>query len=299
VCMKHLSIPEGSDKRDIWDRVIVPSIRDKYQSTEHEVQYEQQKQEHLPKHEILIRICKHVLHVLTPFVLMIYTFTDDNKVVEPDPLSEGFARFAESNMEHYVFEFLLNYVLRMKSDLDWRKLLKKNPEKPFLLFVTPSDIAFTLSLIKNGRGVWNQAIRQQNNPTQIERKAQPLFTTGEGKKKESGRTVWNDEGLNFYYTAEKNWKKVYNDKEELSDLCNKRERWEPENKGRKNPVRTYWRRNDREKDDIEEEEEVKWWEEQNVGYNDKSEDEHDITWDDDLKKGAGDDDYNDGDKRRE
>mgnify|MGYP006147401105 CR=1 FL=1 len=31
VCMKHLSIPEGSEKRDIWDRVIVPSIRDKYQ----------------------------------------------------------------------------------------------------------------------------------------------------------------------------------------------------------------------------------------------------------------------------
>jgi hypothetical protein len=31
VCMKHLSIPEGSDKREIWDRVIVPSIRDKYQ----------------------------------------------------------------------------------------------------------------------------------------------------------------------------------------------------------------------------------------------------------------------------
>ena len=68
------------------------------------------------------------------------------------------------------------------------------------------------------------------------------------------------------------------------DLCNKWERWEPENKGRKNLVRTYWRRNDGEKDDIEEEEEVKWWEEQNVGYNDESEDEHDITWDDDLKK---------------
>ncbi len=32
VCMKHLSIPEGSDKRNIWDRVIVPSIRGKYQS---------------------------------------------------------------------------------------------------------------------------------------------------------------------------------------------------------------------------------------------------------------------------
>ena len=71
---------------------------------------------------------------------MIYTFTGDNKVVEPDPLSEGFARYANSNMEHYVFEFMLNYVRRMKSDMDWRKLLKKNPEKPFLLFVTPSCI---------------------------------------------------------------------------------------------------------------------------------------------------------------
>ena len=77
------------------------------------------------------------------------------------------------------------------------------------------------------------------------------------------------------------------------------ERREPEDKGRKNPVRTYWRRNEVEKDDIEEEEEVQWWEEQNVGYNDESEDEHDITWDDDLKKWAGDDDNNDGDERRE
>ncbi len=50
---------------------------------------------------------------------------------------------------------------------------------------------------------------------------------------------------------------MYNDKEELSDLCNKWEQWELENKGRKNPVRTYWRRNDVEKDNIEEEEEVK------------------------------------------
>ncbi len=82
--------------------------------------------------------------------------------------------------------------------------MKKNLEKPFLLFVTQSDIVFTLSLIKNGRGVWNQAIRQQDNPTQIERKALPLFTKEEGRKRESGRTVWNDEGLNFYYMAEKN-----------------------------------------------------------------------------------------------
>ena len=152
-----------------------------------------------------------------------------------------------------------------------------------------------------GGGCGTRLYRQQDNPTQVERKALPLFTKGEGRKRESGRTVWNNEGLNFYYTAQKNWKKVYNDKEELSDLCNKWERWEPEDKSRKNPVRTYWRRSEEQKDDIEEEEEVKWWVEQNVGYyNDESDQERDITWDDDLKKGAGDDDntekVNDGEE---
>ena len=92
--------------------------------------------------------------------------------------------------------------------------------------------------------MWEQGRRLQENPTRVEKKALPLFTKGEGLKRESGRTIWNNEGLNFYYTAERNWKKVYSDKDELSDLFNKWERWEPEDKSRKNPVRTYWRRNE-------------------------------------------------------
>ena len=32
VCMKHLLIPEGSDPRGIWGRVIILAVRDKYQS---------------------------------------------------------------------------------------------------------------------------------------------------------------------------------------------------------------------------------------------------------------------------
>ncbi len=30
LCMQELKIPEGADKKDIWERVIVPSIRMKY-----------------------------------------------------------------------------------------------------------------------------------------------------------------------------------------------------------------------------------------------------------------------------
>jgi hypothetical protein len=32
LCMNHLSILEGSDPKDIWGRVVVPAVRDKYQS---------------------------------------------------------------------------------------------------------------------------------------------------------------------------------------------------------------------------------------------------------------------------
>ncbi len=32
LCMNHLSIPEGSDTKEIWGRVVVPAVRDKYQS---------------------------------------------------------------------------------------------------------------------------------------------------------------------------------------------------------------------------------------------------------------------------
>jgi len=131
----------------------------------------------------------------------------------------------------------------------------------------------------------------------------PLFTKGEGQKRESGRTIWNNDGLNFYYTAERNWKKVYSNKDELSDLFNKWERWEPEDKSRKNPVRTYWRRNEEQKDDIEEEEPIEWWEqEQNVGYTEDDE-EPDYYWNDDLKSGNGNgintDEVNDGEESRD
>ena len=135
------------------------------------------------------------MNVLTKNVVMIYIFTGDNKVVEPDPLSKGFTGYAECNMEHFVFEFLLNYVRRILSDSDWRKLLRKNPEKQFLLFITPSDIAYMLALIKNGMTMWEQVRRLEENLMLVEKKLQSLFTKGEGQKRESGRTVWNNKGL--------------------------------------------------------------------------------------------------------
>jgi hypothetical protein len=251
--MKHLSIPEGSHPREIWARVIVPAIRDKYQSMKCNTNN---------KIKSIYMSMRIVFEYATQYLLMqrphnkiiatVYISTGDIRLVEPDPLSEGFSRYATCNMEHYVFEFLLNYVRRMISDLNWSKLLKKNQERLFLLFITPSDIAYVLAFIKNGMAIWDQAKRLQENPSHGEKKAVPLFTKGKNLKRESGKTVCSKDGLNYYYTAEKNWKKVYNDKDE----CNKWEQWGPEDKSWKNPIRTYWRENEVEQHDIREEDAV-------------------------------------------
>jgi len=96
------------------------------------VQHDDQNQNHLPKYDDLHSNISNVIivrcEILTKNVGRFYKCTGEPRVVEPDPLSEGFGRYAESGMEHFVFEFLLNYVRRMKSDLNWSKLLKKNPE---------------------------------------------------------------------------------------------------------------------------------------------------------------------------
>ncbi len=119
--------------------------------------------------------------------------------------------------------------------------MTKEPNRPFFCYVTPSDIAYILSLIKNGKDMWDQTKRRQENPeARHEKRVKPLFRTGEEKRRESGKTVCNNDGLEFFYTAERNWMEVYNSKEQFSALVNGWEMWEPNNKTRKDPIRTKW-----------------------------------------------------------
>ncbi len=63
--------------------------------------------------------------------------------------------------------------------------------------------------------------RQAKNPgTSPEKKARPLFSAGEGTKRESGISVWNKKELEFYSMVEKNWREVYNSKVQFSALIN-------------------------------------------------------------------------------
>ncbi len=82
--------------------------------------------------------------------------------------------------------------------------------------------------------MWDQA---KNPGTSLEKRARPLFSAGEGRKRESGILVWNKEGLKFYYIVEKNWREVHNSKVQFSALINGWEDREPKVKSKKDATR--------------------------------------------------------------
>ena len=164
----------------------------------------------------------------------------------PDEFQEGIEKFIEYKLLHRVFNFVCQYVRRLYSDNFITKALKMTPGYCFFQFVSPSDIAYVISVIKNGKEMWDQEIRLAENQDMGEdeptKKARPLFTSGMGKKRSFGVSLWNKEGLNYYHTAEENWKTLYNSVELFSKVCNEWERWEPKEKGkRKQALKTWWK----------------------------------------------------------
>ncbi len=82
----------------------------------------------------------------------------------------------------------------------------------FTDIISPSDIAFVISVIKNDWDVWDQKNRMKELGAAVhgerEVKVRPLFTEGTGKKKEQGKSLWSDEGMKYFKCAEKTWRKV-------------------------------------------------------------------------------------------
>ena len=110
--------------------------------------------------------------------------------------------------------------------------------------ITQSNIAYIISLLKNGQDMWDQELdiaKNQDKGGEVEKKnkAPPLFTSGMRKKQSFGVSL----GKEYYYTTEKSWNKVYNLKKLFSKLCNEWERWEPKDKGdSKQALKTWWKK---------------------------------------------------------
>ena len=69
-----------------------------------------------------------------------------------------------------IYKFFTRYVRRIHPDTYWKRAMKMNPNKLWFRLITPSDIAFVISLMKNGMPVLDQFVGLVTNPTVLRRK---------------------------------------------------------------------------------------------------------------------------------
>ena len=86
---------------------------------------------------------------------------DNNKTeMNPNDLAKG-VPFWKSNMRmNELCEFLAYYARQVHSKRYYRTVLVNNPGATFLDVITASDVAYAISLIKNGRLVWIEQLHK-------------------------------------------------------------------------------------------------------------------------------------------
>jgi hypothetical protein len=102
-----------------------------------------------------------------------------------------------------LYKFLARCVRKVYPDTDMKKDLKNNKGFLFIDRITPSDMAFVISILKNGCNVWDQTMKIKQLAVAVhgerETRLRPLFTGGEGRKKEQGMSLWSVKALKYFF----------------------------------------------------------------------------------------------------
>ncbi len=100
---------------------------------------------------------------LSDTVLQCHYITEDNNrdKIDPDKLMNGLDHYASSSNKTELYKFLARYARKVYPDTDIKKDLKNNEGFLFIDRITPSDIAFVISILKNGCNVWDQTMKMK------------------------------------------------------------------------------------------------------------------------------------------
>ena len=149
--------------------------------------------------------------------------------IDPDKLVKFDVLRAGDDELDGLFDFFARYVRKLHSDDFIRKGLKLSRQESFLDVIGPNDIAYVIAVFKNSKDMWDQDIRiresgmdAMENP---EKKMTPHFTSGGGQKRVQGKSLWNKEGMNYFRNAEREWKEIYDRKDDMKVLYNGWEKW--------------------------------------------------------------------------
>jgi hypothetical protein len=141
---------------------------------------------------------------MTNNLFFLLTGDPGRETLDPDLLEEMVKIEQSSNLLNQIFNLITRYVQKVHSDeYICKVLMGYNAGRSFLNIIKPSDIAYIVSIIKNSKGMWDQDIQMRElgeeakeNP---EKKFKPLFTSGSGQKRTQGKSLWNLEGMKYFY----------------------------------------------------------------------------------------------------
>ncbi len=119
---------------------------------------------------------------LTCYVYLLEEMQGYQLEIGADDFSRGYTLFhTEKNSKS--IGFIAMYVSLIYSKGSTKKWLQDHPTKTLLHFITPSDIAYVIALLKNSQTAWRG--------TSVDEQKKTLFTSGDRKKRQFGATNWN------------------------------------------------------------------------------------------------------------
>ncbi len=124
-------------------------------------------------------------------------------------LKEGMKNYMNSMARVYFYKFIARYVRKVHPDSIIMRDLSENVGVSFIDMITPSNIAYVICLVKNGKDMWDHKNRLMESGDDAEKKLRPLYTEGQGKRKELGKNLFINKGVKFFKQAEKKWKETY------------------------------------------------------------------------------------------
>ena len=157
--------------------------------------------------------------------------TDDQNRdnIDPDKLGKFDVLQAGEDELDGLFDFFARYVRKVHSDDFIRKGLKLSRGASYIDVIGPNDIAYVIAVFKNSKDMWDQDIRMRESGRDAmgnpEKKMKPHFTSGGGQKRVHGKSLWNKEGMNYFRDAEREWKEIYDSKDNMKVLYNGWENW--------------------------------------------------------------------------
>ena len=130
-----------------------------------------------------------------------------------DLIQKGYPLFGFEKETH--LRLLAEYVPKLYPKSQIKKWLQSNPDKTFLQMIHPSDIAFTILLIKNGEAQWIDEYKNKGNTGP---KVKGLFNSDTQKKRTFGEVMWSAEGMDYFNKCKTNWDRTYADVERWEKL---------------------------------------------------------------------------------